>query len=165
CGTIPYVHSDFHAALIANGRVYLGGDGGIEMSPDALTVAGGSECSTTWQNKNRGLTTHLCYSITSGDPRYGDPQVLYTGMQDLSTRWRDPTALDRWDTINLSDGTGGAVARTSTNTIYWAAQAGSPRDNPTPARTYCKRRAGTNCQLLSSWQASNPTLPANDTEA
>jgi hypothetical protein len=165
CGTIPYVHSDFHAALIANGKVYLGGDGGIEVSPNALTVAAGSECSTTWQNKNRGLTTHLCYSITSGDPRSGDPQVVYTGMQDLSTRWRDPTALDRWDTINLSDGTGGAVARTSTNTIYWAAQAGSPRDNPTPSRTFCLRKSGTNCQLLASWQASNPTLPATDTEA
>ena len=164
CGAIPYVHSDFHAALIANGRVYLGGDGGIEMSPDALTVAGGSECSVTWQNKNRGLVTHLCYSVASGDPVAGDPQVLYTGMQDLSTRWRDPAQLDRWDTINLSDGTGGAVARIGSQTIYWAAQAGSARDDTTPARTYCNRRSGLDCQQLASWQPSNPTLPQGDAE-
>jgi len=140
CGAIPYVHSDFHAlAIQPSGRVLLGGDGGIETSDDALIVATGAECSTTWHDVNRGLVTHLCYSIASGDPAWGDADVVFTGLQDDSSRWRDGVGK-RWDTINLSDGTGGAIARTGGQTVYWAAQAAD--DHPTPDRTYCTHDCG-----------------------
>jgi uncharacterized protein (TIGR03382 family) len=164
CGPIPYVHSDFHAALIApNGRVLLGGDGGLEASDDALSVAAGSECSTRWIDANRGLATHMSYTITSGDPAYGDGDVIFTGMQDLSSRWRDSAHPGQWNTINLSDGTGGAVVRSGDATIYWTAQVaigGLAKD-----RAYCRREPGTDCGLLASWTPANPTLPADDTEA
>jgi hypothetical protein len=161
CGQIPYVHSDFHAALITpTGRLLLGGDGGIEASDDALTIANGNECSTQWIDANRGLATHLSYSLTSGDPMYGDGDVIYTGLQDLSSRWRDPAHADQWNTINLSDGTGGAIARDGDQSIYWAAQVSSTMD-----RTYCRRMPAVDCGLLGSWIPSNPTLPPGDKEA
>jgi hypothetical protein len=168
CGSIPYVHSDFHALVISNiggvARVLLGGDGGLETSTDALTVQSGSECSIHWDNANRGLVTHLCYSIASGDQLGGDPEVVFTGMQDISSRWRDPTDHDRWNTINQSDGIGGAVAHVGGQTIYWTSQAPSPNDDPTPDRKFCKRDPATDCDGEPPWRPSNPTLPAGDSE-
>jgi hypothetical protein len=160
CGSIPYVHSDFHSARVANidgqTRVLLGGDGGLVDSVNAFDVPDGSECNVTWENKNYGLVTELCYSIGSGDPAEGDGDVVFTGMQDLSSRWR--TSGGSFDTINLSDGTGSAVARGDGHTLYWAAQAAG---GSVPNRTFCER-GGTDCSLLSSWKPSNPRLPPGD---
>jgi hypothetical protein len=162
CGHIPYVHSDFHAALIANGRVLLGQDGGLATSTNALSVARGEECSTTWATANVGLVTHLCWGIASGDVVGGDPEVVFAGMQDISTRWRSAANPENWDTINLSDGTGGEVVHGAEIT-YWEAQAGSPNDSSTPDRQYCKP-ADSDCGRRESWNASNPALTSGDSE-
>ena len=76
---LPYVHADFHcAAFDGRGRLWIGHDGGLARSSD-----GGVTWSTV---ENRGLTTHLTYSISSS-PHSRD--AIITGMQDNGTRVRN----------------------------------------------------------------------------
>lgn len=76
---LPYVHADFHcAAFDARGRLWIGHDGGLARSSD-----GGASWSTV---ENRGLTTHLVYSVGSS-PHSRDAVII--GLQDNGTRVRN----------------------------------------------------------------------------
>ncbi len=89
-GKLPYVHADWHTALVAviggRVRVLVGSDGGLFTSIDAFTAP---PTQVSWDFHNRGLVTHLCYSIGSGDPAHGNAYVALTGLQDNGTRFRD----------------------------------------------------------------------------
>ncbi len=75
---LPYLHSDFQcAAFDGNGALWLGTDGGVARSTD-----GGATWSTV---ENRGLATHLIYSVSSS-PAARD--VVIAGLQDNGTRVR-----------------------------------------------------------------------------
>ena len=80
---LPYAHSDFHcAAFSAVGgvrRVLFGNDGGLFVSSDD---------GHTWDDtKNRGLTTHLPYTISS-NPTSGNTDSVLMGLQDNGTAVR-----------------------------------------------------------------------------
>ncbi|HSN26444.1 MAG TPA: choice-of-anchor D domain-containing protein [Kofleriaceae bacterium] len=78
---LQYVHADFHASTYtADGRLYLGTDGGVFVSTD-----GGSTFS---DRLNVGLTTHLFYSVGSSPAA---PSAVIGGLQDNGTRVRSGT--------------------------------------------------------------------------
>ncbi len=77
---LPYAHADFHtAAFSAVGgvrRLFFGNDGGLFVSTDD---------GLTWDDsKNRGLITHLPYTIAS-NPVAGDTDSVLMGTQDNGT--------------------------------------------------------------------------------
>jgi len=80
--SVPYAHADFHAAdFDASGHtLWIGGDGGLAKSSD-----GGQTWSTA---VNKGLVTHLVYSISSQD---GVSDLIAAGLQDNGTRVRAGT--------------------------------------------------------------------------
>ncbi len=94
-GQLPYVHADWHAAatVVVNGvtRAFVGSDGGLFSSNNVFDAAT-LPTFVTWRDHNRGLATHLCYSIASGDPADGNPLTVFTGLQDNGTRFRDGAA-------------------------------------------------------------------------
>lgn len=75
--SLPYVHADFHASAIANGKIYVGTDGGIFVSAD-----GG----TTWSDTlNVGIASHLIYDVGSSGT---NKDAVIIGLQDNGTRVR-----------------------------------------------------------------------------
>ena len=71
--SLPYVHADFHAAAYgADGTFYVGSDGGIFKSTN-----GG----TSWANINRGITSHLIYSVGSSPAATGKVIARVPGGQ------------------------------------------------------------------------------------
>jgi photosystem II stability/assembly factor-like uncharacterized protein len=75
-GNPAYAHSDHHALLMpptAEGRVYDGNDGGIDVSED-----GG----TSWTNRSSGLAVTMFYDI---DVAQTDSRVFGGGAQDNGT--------------------------------------------------------------------------------
>lgn len=75
--SLPYVHADFHSGTIANGKIYIGTDGGLFVSSD-----GG----TTWSDSmNVGIASHLVYDIGTSA---GDRNAVIAGLQDNGTRVR-----------------------------------------------------------------------------
>jgi hypothetical protein len=73
-------HSDQHAAAIANGRVWVGNDGGVFSRPTNVHTAGGG-----WTDHNRNLGTLQYYYADSGtDPATGKT-VIWGGLQDNGT--------------------------------------------------------------------------------
>lgn len=75
---LPYVHADFHcAAFDGRGNLWVGNDGGVAKSTD-----GGDTWSTS---ENRGLPTHLVYSVGSS---LSSQNAVILGMQDNGTRVR-----------------------------------------------------------------------------
>jgi hypothetical protein len=122
-GRLPYVHADWHvtAAFAHDGRVttFAGTDGGIFSSDDVFDDATTAE-SVTWTHHNKGLTTHLMYSMASGDPSTGDAFVAFSGLQDNGTRFRaDPADPSAFNEPIGGDGIGATVHHATSGTTYW----------------------------------------------
>ena len=93
-----YAHADWHAGTIAHagGKAYFygGTDGGIFRSVDDFLTA--PDNSSIWEDRlNRGIVTHLAFSVAAGNERAptagcpaGQSGVLYGGLQDNGTRLR-----------------------------------------------------------------------------
>ncbi len=122
-GRLSYVHADWHTAtsVAINGvvRTFAGSDGGVFTSTNVFTAA--KPEAVQWRHQNRGLSTHLFYSVMSGDPATGNPFVLYGGLQDNGTRFRasvaNPSAFNQ---AIGGDGIGGTVHTGQDGTTYWA---------------------------------------------
>lgn len=123
-GRLGYVHADWHTAtsVVMNGavRTFAGTDGGVFSSPNVFDEATTAEA-VTWSHHNRGLATHLFYSIASGDPATANPFVLYGGLQDNGTRFRaDPAHPSEFNQPVGGDGIGATVHSSTAGTVYWA---------------------------------------------
>ena len=156
--TLPYVHADWHAVTIANvGGVttaFTGSDGGLFSSTDVFTAATGG--ASTWNfTNNRGIATHLFYGIATGDPTAGDDNVVFGGLQDNGTRFRDLDAtLGKPTTFNQiigGDGFGTAVVRgpAGIGTVFWG--------SIYSARFICTTTALTCSQDENSWATPSVT--------
>ncbi len=122
-GRLSYVHADWHTAtsVVVDGvvRTLAGSDGGIFASANLFTAS--QPEAVVWQHQNRGLATHLFYSVASGDPATGNPFVLYGGLQDNGTRFRaDPSNPSGFNQAVGGDGIGGTVHSNPAGTTYWA---------------------------------------------
>jgi hypothetical protein len=92
-----YAHADWHTGTVAHAGIvawfYGGNDGGlIRAGTNVLTAAPGS---VTWEDKlNRGIVSHLIYSVASGKERLttacaaGGGDIVWGGFQDNGTRLR-----------------------------------------------------------------------------
>ncbi|HYV47952.1 MAG TPA: hypothetical protein VFA20_23995 [Myxococcaceae bacterium] len=110
---LPYVHADWHTALVGpNGRVFAGSDGGLFMSDNVFTTAtvDPNNMPITWRQMNAGLVTHLHYSIASGDPVLGNQRYAFTGLQDNGTRMRDTGNSTKWNQVVGGDGVAAAIS-------------------------------------------------------
>ncbi len=90
----PQIHVDHHAiAFSPDGlKLYVGNDGGVWSSTDAMTAAAGSQ---HWTNLNSGLQTMQFYPGMAPHP--ADPNIIFGGTQDNgserysgTTAWSDP---------------------------------------------------------------------------
>ncbi len=122
-GRLPYVHADWHAAtsVFVNGKVrtFAGTDGGIFSSTNLFDPNTTPE-SVVWKHHNRGLATHLFYTVVSGDPATGNAFTVYGGLQDNGTRFRnDPAHPSGFNQAIGGDGIGGAIHASSGGTTYW----------------------------------------------
>jgi hypothetical protein len=123
-GRLPYVHADWHTATsVVAGRtvrILAGTDGGLFASTDVFDAATRAE-GVTWKDANRGLTTHLVYSLASGDPGRTSEFLLFGGLQDLGTRFRSdrlhPTSFNQ--PIG-GDGIGATIHASGSGITYWA---------------------------------------------
>ena len=98
-GTRPYLHADFHVGAVTKSgsttRVFFGTDGGLFTSTD-----GG----TTWDDtKNKGLVTHLVYSLAVQPAIAGSALI---GLQDNGTRLRQAAPSLFYDQVRGGDGFG-----------------------------------------------------------
>ncbi|MCE9572672.1 MAG: hypothetical protein K8W52_05905 [Deltaproteobacteria bacterium] len=123
-GRLPYVHADWHTAtsVVINGavRTFAGTDGGVFSSSNLFDPATSAE-SVVWSHHNRGLATHLFYSVASGDPATANPFVLFGGLQDNGTRFRaDPQHPSEFNQAIGGDGIGATVHASTAGTVYWA---------------------------------------------
>ena len=121
-GRLAYVHADWHTAtsVAVNGvvRTFEGSDGGVFTSTNLFTSTVPEN--VVWKHQNKGLATHLFYSVMSGDPATGNPFVLYGGLQDNGTRFRsDPANPSAFNQAIGGDGIGGTVHTGMTGTTYW----------------------------------------------
>ena len=158
---LPYVHADWHAVTLSNVggtlTAFAGSDGGVFSSTNVFSAASGPAVAWNYTN-NRGIATHLFYGISSGDPTVGDENVVFGGLQDNGTRFRDldPT-LGKPTTFNQvigGDGIGTALARGPANAnVYWSSLPSQ--------RMLCKTDPVTSCSQGTGW-ASGPNL-ANGT--
>jgi hypothetical protein len=164
-GRLSYVHADWHTAtsIVVDGRVttFAGTDGGLFESTNLWSTGTIAE-NVVWTHRNKGLATHLLYSVASGDPVAGDPFVAFMGLQDNGTRFRanphDPSAFNQ--PIG-GDGIGATVHHSSAGTTYW----GSVEFG----RAFCKP-AEVDCSTevpmtdpASNWHTvTNPTLPDDE---
>ena len=154
-GTLPYVHADWHRVVIvrvgATARVLAGVDGGLYWSDNTLSVT--LPETGAWSFANRGLPTHLSYSVASGDPVTGNPFVAFTGLQDNGTRFRNSGAAPTtFNQVVGGDGFGAAAGRdpASGATIYWAGVNGR--------HVTCTPAAGNSqCNLGGAWTTRDPT--------
>lgn len=122
-GRLSYVHADWHTATAVSiggsVRTFAGSDGGVFTSTNLWTAAKAEQ--VTWKHQNKGLATHLFYSVMSGDPVSGNPFVLYGGLQDNGTRFRaDPAHPSGFNQAIGGDGIGGTVHASTAGTTYWA---------------------------------------------
>jgi hypothetical protein len=176
-GTLPYVHADWHTSIVVNiGGVLLvlvGSDGGLFVSDDVFRATAGEL--STWTFPDIGLVTHLFYNIGSGDPVFGNPDVVFGGLQDNGSRWRlindesliQAVTVKNWDQVQGGDGIGATVAMDpqGQNATYWI----SSEFN----RNFCKPR-NHDCEKsttvvngveVANWtNAANPFLAKTDGE-
>jgi hypothetical protein len=119
---IPYVHADFHAMAIGTARArvfYAGTDGGIFRSSDAFAAApgvpatgpGGVVSPTFDDSMNRGLPTHLLYTVCAGAEDVGSPAVILGGLQDNGSRLRNAGTPTNFDMVTGGDGIGCGVGK------------------------------------------------------
>jgi photosystem II stability/assembly factor-like uncharacterized protein len=160
---LPYVHADWHAVTVANvgGTVtaFAGSDGGFFASSNVFSAASGAQAVWNYTD-NRGIATHLFYGISSGDPTIGDDQIVFGGLQDNGTRFRDlNTTLGSPTTFNQvigGDGIGTALARGPGGAVaYWASLPSQ--------REICTTSAVTNCSQGNGW-AAGPSLAVGTTD-
>jgi hypothetical protein len=159
-GTLPYVHADWHAALVVSLAsaphgylAFAGTDGGLFSSTDVFDSA---PTSITWAIDNKGLVTHLSYSVASGDPVDGNAYVAFTGLQDNGTRFRDTNTANStvFNQVIGGDGFGTAVGNPGGGTpIYWASVEYS-HETCTPSA------ANSSCNKGGAWSAKDPSLKA-----
>jgi len=88
---MAYVHADWHAGAFTSAgggfAFYAGTDGGVFRSSDIFTAAAGK---ATFEDRlNRGIATHLLYTIVADERDPGNTIVL-GGLQDNGTRLRSP---------------------------------------------------------------------------
>jgi hypothetical protein len=157
-GVLPYVHADWHAAAVTvtNGvtRVFAGTDGGLFSSTDVFSPTTQAE-QVTWANHNKGLATHLMYSVASGDPVNANPFVLFAGLQDNGTRYRSqPATPSSFNQPVGGDGIGATVHVSSSGTSYWA--------SVEFGRYYCQPSANIDCSAGFNWNALK-ALPGENT--
>jgi hypothetical protein len=163
-GTLPYVHSDWQTATfvrIGGGyRVLVGSDGGIFASENVFDPSLVNDTTVTWTYPNRGLVTHLSYSVASGDPANGDPFIVFTGMQDNGTRYRDsPENPTTFNQVIGGEGFGALVATggSPAQTVYYASTNGRVR-LCNPGMLDCNN--GTNWyQMLPTLTCSGDSMP------
>ena len=157
--TLPYVHADWHAVSLASvGGSFValaGSDGGLFMSTDVFSNPAPGSVNWTFTD-NRGIATHLFYGISSGDPTAGDDQVVFGGLQDNGTRFRDldptkgsPTTFNQ---VIGGDGIGTALVRApaAIGNVYWSSLPGK--------RMLCKTDPVTTCSQGTGWAASTLNL-------
>jgi hypothetical protein len=124
-GRLPYVHADWHRLTItrlANGSylVIAGTDGGLFVSRTAFTSSPLGDVYVRWDFPNRGIVSHLFYHIASGDEVSGNPSVVFGGLQDNGTRFRDsPSLPTTFNQVIGGDGFGAAVADVPGDSVYW----------------------------------------------
>jgi photosystem II stability/assembly factor-like uncharacterized protein len=150
-GRLPYVHADWHAAAFAvfggKVRAFAGTDGGLFSSTNLFDAATPAE-KVVWTHHNRGLATHLLYSVASGDPVHGNPFLLYTGLQDNGTRYRtDPAHPAAFDEVIGGDGVG-ATVHSGARTTYWA--------SVEYGRLYCQPSKDVDCGDPKGWSFLSP---------
>jgi len=110
---LPYVHADWHTALVGPaGRVFAGSDGGLFMSDNVFTTSliDATHMPVSRRQMNAGLVTHLHYSIASGDPVVGNHRYAFTGLQDNGTRMRDTGSSTKWNQVVGGDGVAAAIS-------------------------------------------------------
>jgi hypothetical protein len=144
-GRLPYVHSGWHRVTIvgtgASSVVIAGTNGGIFVSHDVFNPSPVSDQTVTWSDANRGIVSHLFYSVASGDPATGDAFVTYGGLQDNGTRFRDTSAGAAPTTFNQiigGDGLAATISRAPSDSVYWASTPYVPRYCD-PDTTLCNR--------------------------
>ncbi|MBF5044652.1 hypothetical protein FGE12_19790 [Aggregicoccus sp. 17bor-14] len=128
-GRLAYVHADWHTIRIATSKnvfgtpvtmVIAGTDGGLFVSRDAFTPGPIDDTTVTWDFPNRGIVSHLFYNLGTGDTAMGTQAVVFGGLQDNGTRFRDsasqPTTFNQ---VVGGDGFGAAVAETPGDSVYW----------------------------------------------
>ena len=152
---LPYVHADWHAVSVASVggtlMAFAGSDGGVFSSTNVFSAATGAAATWNYTN-NRGIATHLFYGISSGDPTAGDENVVFGGLQDNGTRFRDldptlgtPTGFNQ---VIGGDGIGTALVRgpTGVGNVYWSSLPSK--------REICKTDPVTTCSQGTGWAAS-----------
>lgn len=121
-GPLPYVHADWHTArsVLTSGTfnnkpllvTFVGTDGGIFYSANVFSSPAPEQ--VTWVQPDIGLSTHLTYSVGSGDFASGTPQAVFTGEQDNGTRIRETPYNAAYglpfDQVIGGDGIGAAVS-------------------------------------------------------
>jgi hypothetical protein len=145
-GRLPYVHADWQTAKVViagnDVRALVGTDGGLFTSSHLFQAATRAE-TVDWTDRNRGLATHLMYSVASGDPATGDPFLLFSGLQDNGTRYRmDPERPWVFDAIIGADGIGATVHAAASGTTYFASQQST--------RLYCQPQKS-DCGTAVAW--------------
>ncbi len=158
-GKLGYVHADWHTALsvVQNGvvRTFAGTDGGIFSTTNLFKSAQAE--SVTWTHHNKGLPTHLMYSLGSGDPTTGNPFVLFSGLQDNGTRFRtDPRFPSVFNQSVGGDGIGATAHTASSGTTYWASvQFG---------HAFCRTGPGIDCSQGINWTFLDPVIGSHPRE-
>ena len=148
---LSYAHADWHVALVArvNGQTMtlVGNDGGLFASSDVFDNPIPEKVS--WLQPDVGIVTHMLYSVGSGDPSLGNPQTLFTGLQDNGTRFRliedenfiFDAQVQNWDQVIGGDGIGTVVASDprGNNLVYWSALPQSSRPFCIPRLRDCSK--------------------------
>src|SRR5262249_43300035 len=101
-GLLPYVHADWHAIAVVRAGIgvftVVGSDGGVFFSNNLFMERFPTR--VRWVPRNQGIVTHQFYSLASGDPIAGDDYLVFGGLQDNGTRFRDTAAASSPSTFN-----------------------------------------------------------------
>lgn len=164
-GALPYVHADWHVVTVVTAggvvRVIAGTDGGVFSSVNVFdahaTPGAQSQLPVVWQGHNRGLVTHLAYTVGSGDPATGNPEVVMMGLQDNGTRIRLPGSPTVFNMVVGGDGLGTAVGKGTAGEFYWASVV-----TQSPGAYQLCRASTADCTHGTSWQANDPPVQPSE---
>jgi hypothetical protein len=83
-GCPPTTHPDQHSVAIADGRVYVGNDGGVKSRPldPRRSTEDASGHATDWKDLSTGLRTLQYYSVGVGRDPNGRGYAMFGGLQD-----------------------------------------------------------------------------------